>query len=256
MEDSFLKNYLNGYGQKNVKLAEFQNIYFALKKPRAKIVKLEGIIFISLEQNPKIHFKITDEKNLKSFEFISNSIEIDANKNEHNFGKFLWFEFFQGNSGLVKLKRFLELVIPITIFNYFLFHYATPETIKNLFLALITAISIFIAIFTLFTVNSEYMERKKLKLFESGKLGYLFSVDKNVAKAGVYSIIFALIGILITPSESYISISQRFYYVFIMLNLSFIGVYITLRTIIEFYIHRPTKFLMGDLKKESLENFE
>jgi hypothetical protein len=41
-----------------------------------------------------------------------------------------------------------------------------------------------------------------------------------------------------------------------LVNLSFISTFIVLRSIIEFYVHRPAQYILGDMKKEYLETFQ
>jgi len=126
-------------------------------------------------------------------------------------------------------------------------------------MALLTAVSIFVAIFSLFTISHEYMERKKLQLFENGKLAYYFSVDKLIAELGVCAILISIfVNLIIGESSSRfleIKNSPIKWVLLLSINLSFFFTFIVLRSIIEFYIHRPAMYIMGDLKRESLEDF-
>jgi hypothetical protein len=242
---------------------ELKQVYIALNRPKVNLIKVDETVYVSFESAKKIQFIITDTNSIDKFSFIEQfNKKLDVTSKEKNYWEFLEMEFFQGKNILHRVWRFVVTIFPVIIFNCLALLFASNANINSFMQGLLTAITVFVAIFSLFTVSHEHMERKKKLLFENGKLAYLFSVDKNITISGVIAIVFSLFTLLLIDENS-----ERFYQnlylvdikkvLFLMFgNISFLLTWIVLRSIIEFYIIRPARFILGDIKKQSLEDFE
>ncbi|HSA83721.1 MAG TPA: hypothetical protein VLF20_02435, partial [Patescibacteria group bacterium] len=199
------KRYINklqhSEGQESISFDDFVRIYNYLNNPPVNIVKVRKIIYLSCKNLSKIQFKIEDENDIRKFQFVIKNNFIDLDKYKNTIFSFIFFEFFQGQNKLKKLIRFFETLLPLVVLNFFIIEFSTNQTIQTAFSALLTALSIFVAVFALFTVNNNNWERKQLLLFRNGKLPYYFSVDRNITILGIFAIIFSLLGIIITPGD-------------------------------------------------------
>jgi len=250
----------NSKGQFDCTIEDLKKIYILFNRPNSRVVKLYKYYYVSLEPAPAVQFKLTDVAHIESLGFIENKTAIDATREEKNIAEFLLYEFWQGENFFKRLLRFISTAIPLVLFNLILLKFATNNSLSNLLLGILTAISVFIAIFSLFTISHENIERKEISLFKTGKLGYLFSVDKNIAKLGISALVCALFAILMVDNSSdmFWNTTSLFQKILLTLlsNLSFLATFIVLRSIIEFYIHRPARFIFGDMKREYLESFD
>lgn len=250
---------IHAVGQGDISYNDFLKLYEGLKKPKVNLVKIEKTIYVCFSSIPKASFKVIEEHDLNKFAFIKDINIVDIDNHKQNIISFLFFEFFQGDRWFYKLLRFVETISPIIMINLLLTNFATYETVQATFSALLTALSIFIATFTLFAINHDYWERKELTLFRNGKIAYYFSVDKNVATLGVIAIMTALLGVIIIPSDATPLLKEnnmKTWIGVILINICLFITYIMFRTIIEFYVGRPAKFVLGELKKKSLETFD
>lgn len=239
---------------------QLKAIYIELDRPKARVVKLYKDYYVSLEPIYKVQFKVIGSIRKEHLSFIERKVEIDATKDEQNIVRFLVNEFVQGGKLRNKLLRAVETAIPLGLLNLGIRFYATNNSMSNLFLGLLTAVSVFVAIFSLFTISHEHLERRKLRLFETGKLAYYFSVDKNIALLGICSLMSSIFALLIVNGNPKMfwntNDALQKYLILLLINLSFLATFIVLRSIIEFYIHRPARFMLGDMKKEYLEKFD
>lgn len=251
---TLIKN--NAEGQTKISLSELEKIKKILKDDEAKAVKLGSRCYVVFKAMPSIEFKLNAFKNKEQLNFINKLSFIDANVKEVSYEKFLINEFIQGK-GWSRFVRFIKTIFFSILLNLCLYYFSSPGSIQQAFIGILTAVSVFVAIFSLFTISHEYLERKKLSLFEKGKLGYYFSIDKHITTTGVLTIIFAIIGLVASNnnSEKLPAIDLNYIITIILLNLTFMGVFIILRSIVEFYITRPAAFIMGDLKKDSLKEY-
>ncbi len=260
VDESNIEKIKTSEGQHDCTVEDLKKIYLLLNRPDALVVKMYKIYYVSFEPAPKVQFKISDVVSIESFGFIENKTAIDATFEEKTIFGFLLYEFFQGDFFLNKILRFVSTVIPLVLFDLILTRFATNNSLSNLLVGILTAISVFIAIFSLFTISHENIDRKRLSLFETGKLGYLFSVDRNIATLGISALICSLLAILMVDNTSdlFWSTANTFEKVVLTLlsNFSFLATFIVLRSIIEFYIHRPARYIFGDRKKEYLELFD
>ena len=251
-----------GSGQAPVTIDQVKEISKHLQNNKAKAIKIQDECFLVFAELPNIEFWIKDFKKQDDLNFLDQKqLEyIDVSLLETGYAKFLFNEFFQGK-GLDRLARLLKTLAPLALLNIAAYYFATTSSVQQTFAGLLMAISVFVAIFSLFTVSHEYLQRKRLSLFEGGKLGYYFSVDKHITKTGVYSIIIAIYGLLAAGQKGVKSNTRIFHHslnsitLLVLLNLAFFGVFIILRSIVEFYITRPGKFMLGDLKKVSFKRF-
>ncbi len=149
--------------------------------------------------------------------------------------------------------------MPLVAFNTLGQLYTGEENAHEIFAASLTAVSIFVSVFALFITSQDYLSRRKLDLFTKGQLGYYFSIDKYVTQTGIYAIIATIFGLIVTSSfennARLYSLDAENIFIIILLNVTFLAVYIILRSLLEFYIIRPSKFIMADLKDESLRDY-
>lgn len=264
MSDTLVKNMVKAIkestdapeGEVQMTLDNLKDLYKQLERPEAKIVKLQNNIFISFEVSPKLHFLLLGETNLDKLLFIDKSIIINAEDKVQGVFKFIFFELWQGKNVFSKLVRFSMTLVPMILFNVLILIYSSNDNVKDLTSGLLTAISVFVGIFSIFTITHEHWKNKALDNFESGKLAYYFSVDKHITELGVTAIISCLYALLISPSGNNIfyhhPLDIKLILVIFLLNVSFFSTYIILRSLFEFYIPRPAKFILGDLKNQSL----
>jgi len=251
-------------GFQDISLVEFQEIHRLLTDKRTKVIVIGKDSYIVFAELLKIQFRIKNISNKDNFEFIDDSLLEFINADEKNFSyvAFIANEFLQGKGFFMKLGRFISTLTPLFLLNVLAYYYASASGIAEVLVALLTASSIFVAIFSLFTTSQDYLSRKKLSLFETGKLGYFFSVDSHITRTGVYSILILILTLLVASSMgddsrgSLYSTDLQNILVVAGLSLSFTGVFIILRAIVEFYIKRPAKFILGDLKQESIDAYK
>ena len=249
-------------GQAGITVNQIKEVSKYLQSNKAKVIKIQDACYLVFAELPNIEFCITDFKKRNDLSFLDQKqLEyIDTSVFETGYTRFLLNEFLQGK-GLGKIMRLFKTLAPLVLLNIAAYYFATPSSVQQTFAGLLMAVSVFVAIFSLFTVSHEYLQRKRLNLFEGGKLGYYFSVDKHITKTGVYSILIAIYGLLAAGQKGARNNTRIFNHslnsivLLVLLNLAFLGVFIILRSIVEFYITRPGKFMLGDLKKVSFKRF-
>lgn len=261
IDDNFIESLKNSRGGLlRVDLRETKHVYSLLSDNSCRVLLMDKMCFILFKELENIEFAVEDYKKEKDLDFITKSdLEIiDVSKKDGNYFLFLLAEFFQGPSFRSRESRFISILIPLIALNVIGFYYADRNSINDVFSGLLTAISIFIAIFSLFVTSHDYLTRKKLSLFEKGQLSYYFAIDKYVTQTGIAAIVLSILGLIATSSSA----DGRLYewdihngIVVLLLNVVFVAVYIILRSMIEFYIVRPGKFIMSDLKTESVKNY-
>lgn len=259
MSDHFKSLSINKYssGEQHIALDQFKTIYNSDRNVKVKAVKLKHKIWLSFETFPKMVFYIHDISSLDSLSFVTNLDTVDAWEKEVGFFAFFSNELFQGNTFQEKAFRFLHILIPTMIFNYFLIKYGKSPVIETYFTNIITASALFISIFTIFVASTEYLKRKRILVFRSGSLGYWFSIDKNMCLSSFISIITSLFGNIVLGAQNFSTaivptLTFEFIILMFLINVSFVLTYILLRSMYEFYVTRPAAFVMGDLKKEFL----
>lgn len=252
-------------GQIPITIDKLKELYKLEERPKAKAVKLFNAYYVTLSTNENVQFKISSNIKDEELSFIEELKTIKATDNYQNFYKFLFIEFFQGDRFYKRIFRFFNTTFPVLTFVFLCYRFATLESISNILNGLLTSVSVFVAIFSVFTVSHDYMEKKNIQLFEDGKLAYYFSVDRNITIAGILSILFLIYAIIVVPSGLYSDNEQvvMFYSVpkdirFILLSIfsitAFLFLYISLRSLVEFYIIRPSRFILGEIKDESLKS--
>jgi len=250
----------NSKGQVDCTVEQLKEVYLSLQRPKARVVKLYKNYFISFKSIPDVQFKINESISREGLGFIESKIEIDATKDEENMFKFVINEFTQGKNFSERLGRFVSTSIPLVLLNMQILMFSTNKSMESLLTGILASVSIFVAIFSLFTVSHEYLERKKLSLFMSGKLANYFSVDRNMAQVGITAILCSLFALLIVneiPGQFWNTNNNlRGHILLLLINISFFATYIILRSVIEFYIHRPAKYILGDMKKEYLQQVD
>ena len=259
---TYIKELKNASGECSCSLEELKDIYKGLGRPKGRAVKIRSVFYVSFELTPYVQFKVFDCESKDQLSFIESLHFIDATHKEKSIAQFIWHEFFDGKNWYSKIWRFLSTLLPLVVVNSVIILISTNQNIETTFNGLLTALAFFVAIFSLFTVSHEHLERRKLRLFENGKLAYYFSVDKNLTKLGITAIIICILGIMVTPDEvgKFWNDDCNYNYldwlILILINVAVFNTFILLRSIIEFYIHRPAEFILGDMKKESLENYK
>lgn len=257
MSKDYIMDIKNAAGYQEIRLDDLKMIYLGHNRPKTNIVQIRDDYFVSFESAPKVQFKVIGRINDDQLAFIETQHFVNATKLERGLLTFVLYEFYQGSNWWRQILRAIYTVTPLVLVSTVAIFYATEQTVANSFNALLTAVSMFIAIFSLFTVSHEHLERKKISLFESGQLAYYFSVDKNITKLGVIAIFASLFAILIAPlgEAAFWRVDNKNWVILILLNITFFNTFLILRSIVEFYIHRPATFILGDMKKESLENY-
>lgn len=246
-----------------VSITDLQTIHKLLSDKRAKVIVINRESFVVMAELINIQFQVRGVFKREAFNFIDTDglSYVNADDNKFGFSRFILDEFFQGAGWQEKLKRSLVTISPLVLLNIVAYYFAAEGSIKDVIAGLLTAISIFVAIFSLFTTSHDYLLRKRLSLFEKGKLGYYFSIDSHITKTGVYTILLSILMLIASSSlvaeesGSLYNLHTQNVIVIIGLNLCFLGVYITLRSIVEFYIKRPARFILGDLKQESIDSY-
>lgn len=250
-------------GFQYISVSEIKQIYSHLNNSRAKVIPAFNTTHVVFAELPGIEFCIKGLLKKDDFRFIEDKLLnfVDINRRKISYSRFLYEEFFQGDNLKLRLARLTTTILPLVCLNLVGYYFAGTGGTKDILAGILTAAAIFVAIFSLFTTSHDYLSRKELDLFESGSLGYYFSIDSHITRTGVYSILLSIVAL--TACSGFDSNNSTNLYQFYSrniititgLNLSFLGVYITLRAILEFYVKRPARFILGELKKESFDKF-
>ncbi len=263
INDELIEQLKLSKGQQLVTIIELEQIAQLLTDKNAKALVINGSCYIVFAEIINVEFCIPSVNKRSALNFIPNGkLEfINTNKMKSSYTSFLLRELWQGKTFWARLRRSLSLLAPLALLNIFIYLFAGTAGIKDVLSGILAAVSIYIAIFSLFTTSADYLARKRLNLFESGQLGYYFAVDKHITKTGVYTIITSIL-CLITTSSYDPNKNEVLHWggladttVWIGLNLCFLGVYLTLRSIVEFYVNRPANFIMSDLKQDSFSEY-
>lgn len=260
IDKKFIETLRGSKGQLKVSLSEVEKIYRLLESNRCRAIIMDKKCFLVFDEIINVELAVEDYRRQKDLSFIeSKHLEIiNTTGADKGYFAFLLNEAFQGKGILARLRRFAGLVIPLAGLNILGYLYGDSAAIGDVFTGLLAAVSIFIAIFSLFVTSHDYMTRKKVTLFESGQLNYYFSVDKHVTRTGIIAIVLSVYGLILTSGEGtgalYTANIQNIL-IILTLNLTFVLVYIILRSMVEFYIIRPGKFIMADMKVQSLRDY-
>lgn len=260
IDKNFIETLRGSKGQLKVSLHEVEKIYRLLESDHCRAIIMDKMCFLVFDEIINVELAIEDYRHQKDLSFIeSKHLEIiNTTSTDKGYLVFLFNEAFQGKGVLARLRRFIGLVTLLAGLNILGYLYGDTTAIGNVFTGLLAAVSIFIAIFSLFVTSHDYMTRKKVHLFESGQLNYYFSVDKHVTRTGIIAIILSVYGLVLTSGDGtgtlYTTDTQNIL-IILALNLTFVLVYIILRSMVEFYIIRPGKFIMADMKLQSLSDY-
>jgi hypothetical protein len=247
-------------------LEALKKLYVEFERPSVRIVIDDNNSFISFKSIPKITFKVSAIENETDFAFIEDSIIVSLQAKSHKFLFFVLDEFWQGKNFLSRLFHFISTIMICSFFTFLLLKFGSEKNLQFIFSGILSSISIFIAVFSIFLANSDIYRGKELQLFEKGKLSYYYSVDRNITLAGVIAIIFSLFGLVIVGDDTKslllkINIKQFSDYfsreciLLYLALLSFFFLFIILRSLIQFYVNRPGRFLLGDIKGKFLKHF-
>lgn len=261
INQNFVNSLKNSEGSLKVTLKDIKSIIKFLENDACKIIVLNKNCFVVFREISDVEFIVTDFGRLKDIDFLNNKGNdvVDASAKNGNYGKFIFNEFFQGASFWGRFFRFLNIGVIIIVLNAVTIMYGEMKGVNNVFSGLLAAVSIFVAIFSLFVTSHDYMTRKRLQLFESAQLSYYFSIDKYITQTGIYAIILSILALILTSGQTD---NQPVYgngleniLVIVTLNITFVAVVIILRSMVEFYIVRPGKFMLSDLKKASFDSY-
>jgi hypothetical protein len=254
---AFIEQLKISKGQSSITLKQLEEISLLLTDNSAKAIKLGDGCFLKFIELANIEFCITDFKREKDLAFLGpHLMYTDASQQEVTYLKFLFNEFLQGQK-FERVQRLIVSISPIIVVNLIVYFFATFESMRDVFVGLLSAMSFFIAVFALFIVDSDHFGRKKLLLFEKGKLAYYFSIDKHLIRTATYAILFSLAGIISCSHAQRVDEhgEVQVALIVILFNLAFIGAIIVLRSIREFYMNRPSAFLMPELKEASFQQY-
>ncbi len=260
IDKRFIETLRESKGQLKVSLSEVEKIYRLLESSHCRAIIMDRMCFIVFDEIVNVELAIEDYRRQKDLSFIeSKNLEIiNTTSTDKGYLAFLLNEAFQGRGFPGRLRRLLGLITPLFGLNILGYLYGNTSTIGDVFTGLLAAVSIFIAIFSLFVTSHDYMTRKKVSLFESGQLNYYFSVDKYVTKTGIIAVILSVYGLVLTSGGAAGSLYTTDIHnilIVLALNLTFVLVHIILRSMVEFYIVRPGKFIMADMKEQSLNDY-
>ncbi len=247
-------------GLLKVELEEVKTIYKFLDDKSCRVLLMHDMCFVLFKELSGVEFAVENYRKEADFSFVDKAhIEVvNVSKKDGNYFKFVIDELFQGSAIVSRVMRFGKILLPLVILNVLGYMYADSNSINEVFSGLLTAVSIFIAVFSLFVTSHDYLTRKRLALFERGQLSYYFAIDKYITQTGIFAILFSIYGLIITSGGGNGKLYESDIHNIIivaLLNIVFIMVYIILRSLVEFYIVRPGKFIMADLKSESVRNY-
>jgi hypothetical protein len=159
----------------NIEIPKLRSIHELLGNEECKIVKCFDVYYLTFSSLRNIQFVIKNINNQLELSFLkvpaANFINLD--KSNLNYIQFISLELFQGNSAYKKLYRFLSTIL-LPLFIVLISFFSDLPAIQNTINSILSAVSIFVAIFTLFVMNNEYVERKISYLFSKGKINYYF----------------------------------------------------------------------------------
>lgn len=247
-------------------ITQLIELYINEEKPKVKIVLSENNAYISLASIGKVQFIIHDIKNENDFSFIEEKQIVNLTKSSQSFIIFFLLEFWQGKSLFKKIWHLFYTFLFIIFINYLLLKFGTDKNLQYVFSGVLSAESIFIAIFSIFVANSDHFKNVKKVIFQNGKLAYYFSIDKNITICGLLAIFSSIIGLLVVgdnatsfSSSLHIKNWQDLFHInqliFLLFNISFLNLFLSLRSLHEFYVIRPSKFMLGELKDEFLKEY-
>lgn len=251
-----------------VTVEELLEIYLLFERPIGKGAIIDSRCYVSFKGLENIQFIIESINSFDRFEFIEQFEKANLDEKRQGFLKFFFLEFWQGKSFWKRLFHLIYTLTIILLFNFLIIQYSSEKKIANFFMGILTAVSIFVAIFSVFTANHDQLNRKKPFLFKTGKMSYYFSVDMNLTIAGLIAIFTSLVGIIIVNDDSqafihnimfnkeyFLNLFSRKGLVLFLMNTTFLLTFITLRSLVEFYIHRPAKYITGEMKDNFLKEF-
>lgn len=268
---SITKTEIEKYNQSGAKLLvsinDLKSIYKDFDRPKVKAVIDNNKAFLTLQTAPNVQFIIEKLDSESTLQFIEDIVIVNLDKNKQGVFLFILKEFWQGRNVPRKILHFIYTSGVMVFFNYLVLEYSSEKNILNSFTGILTAVSIFIAVFSVFVANHDQMSASEKSLFKTGKFSYYTSVDKNVNLLGIMCIALTLFGLLITGDSDAIYFGGKWFNnvqefltkktgTFFLLNISFLFAFLTLRTLIEFYVIRPGKFLIGRLKDDFLKSFD
>lgn len=248
-------------GQTNLTLSELEQLSDNLDNKNCKIIVMNSSCFVVFQDLINVEFVVEDYEEVSQLQFLDQSslTLIEASGKNVNYLQFVLGELLQGKTNVERLKRLLSTLVPLAVLNMLGFFYASEHGIRDIFTGLLTAASIFVAIFSLFVTSNDYITRKKIELFESGQLDYYFNIDKHITRTGIYAILLSLFGLVVSSAydanRQLYTLEIQHLIVIALLNLIFLAVYFILRSMVEFYIIRPGKFIMSDLKSDSFKRY-
>jgi len=251
--------------KKIISIDNIKNVYITLGRPMVRVVIKKSNAYLVFENLKNVQFIIHDIKNSEQLSFFENCEIINLNLHDKNFINFIATECWQGKGFMEKLYRSFQIIIAITAFNTLLIFFSTERNINTFCSYLITAVSFFVAIFSVFTVNQTHFHKARISLFKSGKATYYFSVDRNLTISGFLAVFLALGALLVTKDtgvdfftikhlnfDIHKFISRKFL-LLALINASYVLTFITIRSLTEFYVKRPAEYKIGELKDEYLK---
>jgi hypothetical protein len=261
VNEILLEQLKTGKGQTYISIADLKKLTHLLGVKTARVITYHGEFYLRFAELPNIEFGVTDANDEKDFSFVPEAdLEfINAGGRDHNFGGFILRELLQGK-GWARISRLGVTLLPLFLFNILAYNYATFESAKDVFSGMLAAVSVFVAVFSIFTISYDHLRRKMLDLFENGKLSYFFCIDKHMTRTGVYAIFISITGLIVSATSSDKSVPLYHVYThniltLALLNTALLLIWIILRSLHEFYIGRPGVFILSDMKKKSFEKF-
>ena len=144
-----------------VSVKELLEIYLLFERPIGKGAIIDSRCYVSFKGLEKIQFIIENLNSFDRLEFIEYFEKINLDEQNQSFIKFLLLEFWQGKSVSRKIFHLIYTLAIIFIFNFIVVQYSSEKNISNFFMGLLSAVSIFVAVFSVFTANHDQMNRKK-----------------------------------------------------------------------------------------------
>lgn len=253
-------------GKYYISVTEIKELYISLDRPYVRCVISERKAFITFKGLDRLQFIVDSISSKDQLSFFEKSEIILLDSYNQSFFKFILVELFQGNKLGQRLNRFLQFGIVCFVFNILILVFASEKNITLVFSSLLTGVSVFIAIFSVFTANQSYFKKNKIELFKKGKISYYYSVDRNMTISGLITILFCLFGLILVKDDAMsdfkfdgfefsleAAVTRKSMILWIV-NIAFLLTFVTLRSLVEFYIKRPAKFHVGEMKDEFLEN--
>lgn len=239
-----------------------RSLQFFNSSPVITIVQTDSLLICQFSEYARLRILIEDKRhkiNESDFSYIEDGklIFIDVTGHKQSFLSFFWNEL---------RTNIRWLVLLVVVFLFAIISLSTLDTLSNLFTVVSQVVSVFTAVYIVFTTVQAPRGRHDLSLFSEGYLADYHRDDKHFTTLAVITIFVSLFGTLIVKTQSSLfgkieigSFHISFNLVSTMIDavalLELIGLAILFLSLPQYYFKRSKQFLFSDLTHELLDSY-